>query len=439
MLTLKLITEEYDRVISGLEKKNFKGAREAIDNVLAIDKRRRETQQQNDALLAEQKKAAAEIGKLMKAGDKDAAEIAKARVAEMKEQSKALEEQKAQAEKDLITALCQIPNIPYDEVPEGKCAEDNWVVKSNLKECVEGEDTVGNWTCNPENKEAKVPHWELAKKYNLIDFDLGVKITGAGFPVYIGKGAQLQRALINFFLAEANKAGYTEIMPPTVVNQASGYGTGQLPDKEGQMYHCNLDDLYLIPTAEVPVTNIYRDVILDEKDLPIKNCAYTQCFRREAGSYGKDVRGLNRLHEFSKIEIVRIDTPEHSRESHKEMIAHVEGLLQKLELPYRILRLCGGDQSFTSAICYDFEVYSEAQGRWLEVSSVSNFDTYQANRLHCRYRREGAKKPELCHTLNGSALALPRIVAAILEDYQTPDGIRIPKVLVPYMGCDIIK
>ena len=439
MLTLKLITEEYDRVISGLEKKNFKGAREAIDNVLAIDKRRRETQQQNDALLAEQKKAAAEIGKLMKAGDKDAAEKAKARVAEMKEQSKALEEQKAQAEKDLITALCQIPNIPYDEVPEGKSAEDNWVVKSNLKECVEGEDTVGNWTCNPENKEAKVPHWELAKKYNLIDFDLGVKITGAGFPVYIGKGAQLQRALINFFLAEANKAGYTEIMPPTVVNQASGYGTGQLPDKEGQMYHCNLDDLYLIPTAEVPVTNIYRDVILDEKDLPIKNCAYTQCFRREAGSYGKDVRGLNRLHEFSKIEIVRIDTPEHSRESHKEMIAHVEGLLQKLELPYRILRLCGGDQSFTSAICYDFEVYSEAQGRWLEVSSVSNFDTYQANRLHCRYRREGAKKPELCHTLNGSALALPRIVAAILEDYQTPEGIRVPKVLVPYMGCDIIK
>lgn len=439
MLTLKLITEEYDRVISGLEKKNFKGAREAIDNVLAIDRERRETQQQNDALLAEQKKAAAEIGKLMKAGDKAAAEQAKARVAEMKEQTKALEEKKSQAENALAAALCQIPNIPYDEVPEGTCAEDNWVVKSNLKDCVEGEDTVGNWTCNPENKDAKVPHWELAKKYNLIDFDLGVKITGAGFPVYIGKGAQLQRALINFFLAEANKAGYTEIMPPTVVNQASGYGTGQLPDKEGQMYHCGLDDLYLIPTAEVPVTNIYRDVILDEKELPIKNCAYTQCFRREAGSYGKDVRGLNRLHEFSKIEIVRIDTPEHSRESHKEMIAHVEGLLQKLELPYRILRLCGGDQSFTSAICYDFEVYSEAQGRWLEVSSVSNFDTYQANRLHCRYRREGAKKPELCHTLNGSALALPRIVAAILEDYQTPEGIRVPKVLVPYMGCDIIK
>ncbi len=439
MLTLKLITEEYDRVISGLEKKNFKGAREAIDNVLAIDKRRRETQQQNDALLAEQKKAAAEIGKLMKAGDKDAAEKAKARVAEMKEQSKALEEQKAQAEKDLITALCQIPNIPYDEVPEGKCAEDNWVVKSNLKECVEGEDTVGNWTCNPENKEAKVPHWELAKKYNLIDFDLGVKITGAGFPVYIGKGAQLQRALINFFLAEANKAGYTEIMPPTVVNQASGYGTGQLPDKEGQMYHCNLDDLYLIPTAEVPVTNIYRDVILDEKDLPIKNCAYTQCFRREAGSYGKDVRGLNRLHEFSKIELVRIDKPEHSKASHKEMLDHVEGLLKKLELPYRILLLCGGDQSFTSAICYDFEVYSEAQKRWLEVSSVSNFDTYQANRLKCRFRNSETKKTELCHTLNGSALALPRIVASILENFQTEEGIRIPKALVPYMGCDMIK
>ena len=264
-----------------------------------------------------------------------------------------------------------------------------------------------------------------------------MKITGAGFPVYIGKGAQLQRALINFFLAEANKAGYTEIMPPTVVNAASGYGTGQLPDKEGQMYHCEVDDLYLIPTAEVPVTNIYRDVILDEKDLPIKNCAYTQCFRREAGSYGKDVRGLNRLHEFSKIEIVRIDTPEHSKESHKEMLDHVEGLLKKLELPYRILRLCGGDQSFTSAICYDFEVYSEAQGRWLEVSSVSNFDTYQANRLKCRYRNAD-KKVQLCHTLNGSALALPRIVASILEDNQTPEGIRIPKALVPYTGFEMI-
>lgn len=439
MLTLRLITEEYDRVINGLEKKHFKDAKVAIDKVLATDKARREAQQQADALLAEQKKCAAEIGRLMKAGDREAAEKVKENVARMKETSRQLDRQKQDAEKKLTELLCQIPNIPYDEVPEGSCADDNWVVKSNLKECVVGEDTVGNWTANPENDKALLPHWEIAAKYKLIDFDLGVKITGAGFPVYIGKGAQLQRALINFFLAEAGKAGYTEIMPPTVVNAASGYGTGQLPDKEGQMYHADLDDLYLIPTAEVPVTNIFRDVILDEKELPVKCCAYTQCFRREAGSYGKDVRGLNRLHEFSKIEIVRIDTPQHSAESHKEMLEHVEGLLQKLELPYRILRLCGGDQSFTSAICYDFEVYSEAQHRWLEVSSVSNFDTYQANRLKCRYRKEGSKKPELCHTLNGSALALPRIVASILENNQTPEGIRIPRALVPYMGCDIIN
>ena len=438
MLTLKLITEEKERVVKGLEKKHFSGAAEAIDGVIAVDKKRRETQQELDACLAEQKKAAAEIGKLMKAGDKAAAEEAKQQVAALKEKSKQLEEQKAEAEQELTTLLCQIPNIPYDEVPEGSCAEDNIVVKSNQKEC-DGTDTVGTWTANPANGEAKLPHWELAKKYNLIDFDLGVKITGAGFPVYVGMGARLQRALINFFLDEARASGYTEIMPPTVVNQASGYGTGQLPDKEGQMYHCEVDDLYLIPTAEVPVTNIYRDVILDEKDLPIKNCAYTQCFRREAGSYGKDVRGLNRLHEFSKIEIVRIDKPEHSKESHKEMLAHVEGLLKKLELPYRILLLCGGDQSFTSSICYDFEVYSEAQGRWLEVSSVSNFDTYQANRLKCRYRNSETKKTELCHTLNGSALALPRIVAAILENNQTEEGIRVPAALVPYMGCDIIK
>ncbi len=439
MLTLKLINEETERVIAGLEKKHFEGAREAIEKVQNIDRQRREAQQALDNNKQEANQLSKQIGMLMKDGKKDEAEAVKAKVAELKDAAKALQEKQDNAEKDLTTLLCQIPNIPYDEVPQGAHAEDNWVVKSNLKECVIGEDTVGNWTCNPENKDAKVPHWELAKKYNLIDFDLGVKITGAGFPVYIGKGAQLQRALINFFLAEASKAGYTEIMPPTVVNAASGYGTGQLPDKEGQMYHCEVDDLYLIPTAEVPVTNIYRDVILDEKDLPIKNCAYTQCFRREAGSYGKDVRGLNRLHEFSKIEIVRIDTPEHSAESHKEMLDHVEGLLKKLELPYRILRLCGGDQSFTSAICYDFEVYSEAQQRWLEVSSVSNFDTYQANRLHCRYRKSGDKKIELCHTLNGSALALPRIVASILEDYQTPEGIRVPKALVPYMGCDIIK
>ena len=439
MLTLKLITEQTDLVIKGLEKKHFAGAKEAIAEVIATDKKRREAQTTLDQNLSEAKKMAAEIGGLMKQGKKEEAEAIKAKVAGLKETNEALKQQMEAAEKELTAQLCQIPNIPYPEVPEGSCAEDNWVVKSNLKECVIGKDTVGNWDANPVVETAKLPHWELAKKYNLIDFDLGVKISGAGFPVYRGKGAQLQRALINFFLAEASKAGYEEIMPPTVVNAASGYGTGQLPDKEGQMYHCNLDDLYLIPTAEVPVTNIYRDVILDEKDLPIKNCAYTQCFRREAGSYGKDVRGLNRLHEFSKIEIVRIDKPEHSAESHKEMLAHVEGLLQKLELPYRILRLCGGDQSFTSAICYDFEVYSEAQKRWLEVSSVSNFDTYQANRLKCRYRNSETKKTELCHTLNGSALALPRIVAAILENNQTEEGIRIPAALQPYMGCDLIK
>jgi len=438
MLTLKLINEETERVIAGLEKKNFKGARQAVENVKNVDRKRREAQQALDSNKQESNILAKQIGKLMKEGNKDEVEAVKSKVAEMKEKAKMLQEEQDYAEQELTTLLCQIPNIPYDKVPEGKSAEDNWVVRSNLKECEIGKDTVGNWTCNPENKEAKLPHWELAKKYRLIDFDLGVKISGAGFPVYIGKGAQLQRALINFFLSEANKSGYTEIMPPTVVNAASGYGTGQLPDKEGQMYHCEVDDLYLIPTAEVPVTNIYRDVILDEKDLPIKNCAYTQCFRREAGSYGKDVRGLNRLHEFSKIEIVRIDKPEHSEQSHKEMLEHVEGLLKKLELPYRILLLCGGDQSFTSAICYDFEVYSEAQQRWLEVSSVSNFDTYQANRLKCRYRKGEDKKIELCHTLNGSALALPRIVASIIENNQTPEGIRVPKVLVPYMGCEII-
>ena len=438
MLTLKLINEETERVIRGLEKKHFPNAKEAIDEVLAVDKKRREAQQELDKCLNEQKQLSGQIGRLMKEGKKDEAEQVKAQVADLKEKSKQMDETMAKAQEEMTQLLCQIPNIPYDEVPEGKAAEDNHVVKSNLKECTEN-DTVGNWDVNPKlGIENPLPHWELAKKYNLIDFDLGVKITGAGFPVYIGKGARLQRALINFFLDEARKSGYTEIMPPTVVNAASGYGTGQLPDKEGQMYHCEVDDFYLIPTAEVPVTNIYRDVILDEKDLPIKNCAYTECFRREAGSYGKDVRGLNRLHEFSKIEIVRIDKPEHSKESHKEMLAHVEGLLKKLELPYRILLLCGGDQSFTSSICYDFEVYSEAQGRWLEVSSVSNFDTYQANRLKCRYRNAATKKTELCHTLNGSALALPRIVAALLENNQTAEGIKIPAALVPYCGFDMI-
>lgn len=425
MLTIKQINEDKEAVIRGLEKKKFTEARAAIDAVLAADGKRKSAQTELDAVLAEQKSLAKNIGAFMKAGQKEEAETAKARVAELKTRSAELEELKKAAEEERTQLLYTIPNVPYELVPEGTCAEDNVVVK-----------TGGQETTLPVDP---LPHWELAKKYDLIDFDLGVKITGAGFPVYKGLGARLQRALINFFLDEAREAGYLEIMPPTVVNEASGYGTGQLPDKEGQMYHCTLDNLYLIPTAEVPVTNIYRDVILEESELPIKNCAYTQCFRREAGSYGKDVRGLNRLHEFSKIEIVRIDRPEHSQQSHDEMLAHVEGLLQKLELPYRILRLCGGDMSFTAALCYDFEVYSEAQGRWLEVSSVSNFDSYQANRLHCRYRRAEDKKIELCHTLNGSALALPRIVAALLENFQTPEGIRIPKALQPYMGCEMIK
>ena len=423
MLTLKVISQETDKVLKGLEKKHFKNAKETIEKVLELDKARRAAQQELDNVLAQNKLLAAKVGQLMKAGSVDEANSVKAEVATLKAKAAELQEKMDAAADELQQVLYTIPNIPYDEVPEGVAAEDNVVDK-----------TGGTETVLPENA---LPHWELAKKYDLIDFDLGVKIAGAGFPVYKGKGAQLQRALINFFLDEARKAGYVEIMPPTVVNAASGYGTGQLPDKEGQMYHCDLDDLYLIPTAEVPVTNIYRDVILDEKQLPIKNCAYTQCFRREAGSYGKDVRGLNRLHEFSKVEIVRIDTPEHSKESHKEMLEHVEGLLKKLELPYRILRLCGGDMSFTAALCFDFEVYSEAQKRWLEVSSVSNFDTYQANRLKCRYRNAD-KKTELCHTLNGSALALPRIVAALLENNQTPEGIRIPKALVPYCGFEII-
>lgn len=423
MLTIKQITEDTAKVIKGLEKKHFANAKETIEQVLMLNDKRRSTQTVLDGNLAEANKLSKSIGMFMKQGNQEEANNAKARVAELKEINKNLQAEMDKAAEDLKQLLYTIPNIPYDEVPEGTGAEDNVVVKMG-----------GKLTDLPENP---LPHWELAKKYDLIDFDLGVKITGAGFPVYKGKGARLQRALINFFLTEAGNAGYTEIQPPTVVNADSGYGTGQLPDKEGQMYHCQVDDFYLIPTAEVPVTNIYRDVILDEKDLPIKNCAYTECFRREAGSYGKDVRGLNRLHEFSKVELVRIDKPEHSRESHQEMLDHVEGLLQKLELPYRILRLCGGDMSFTAAICYDFEVYSEAQKRWLEVSSVSNFDTYQANRLKCRYRNAD-KKVELCHTLNGSALALPRIVAALLEDFQTPEGIRIPKALVPYTGFEMI-
>lgn len=423
MLTLKVITEKTDEVLRGLEKKHFKGAQEAIDKVLELDKKRRAAQNELDRNLAEVNALSKSIGKLMKEGNKAEAESARAKVSEIKEGNKALEAAMNEAAEELQTLLCTIPNLPHESVPEGYGADDNKVEK------------LGGTT--PELSADAVPHWDLCKKYDLIDFELGVKITGAGFPVYKGKGARIQRALINFFLDEARDAGYLEIQPPYVVNAASGYGTGQLPDKEGQMYHANEDDLYLIPTAEVPVTNIYRDVILAENELPIKNCAYSACFRREAGSYGKDVRGLNRLHQFDKVEIVRIDKPEHSYESLKEMIAHVENLVTKLELPYRILRLCGGDMSFTSAITFDFEVYSAAQQRWLEVSSVSNFESYQANRLKCRYRT-GDKKTELCHTLNGSALALPRILAALLENNQTPEGIRIPKALVPYTGFEII-
>ena len=418
MLTLKLISEETERVIKGLEKKHFNGAKEAIDNVLALDKTRRETQQKLDKNLQECKLLSAQIGSLMKEKKTDEANAIKENVSKLKESAKNLEHQLDKTQEKLTELLCTIPNIPNDDVPEGKDASDNVIVKEGGQ--------------IPDLPEDALCHWDLCKKFNLINFDLGVKITGAGFPIYIGKMARFQRALEAFFLEEARKSGYLEIQPPY------GYGTGQLPDKEGQMYHCNMDNLYLIPTAEVPVTNIFRDVILDEKDLPIKRCAYSACFRREAGSYGKDVRGLNRLHQFDKVEIVRIDKPEHSYESLNEMLAHVEGLCQKLELPYHILRLCGGDMSFTSAICYDFEVYSAAQEKWLEVSSVSNFESYQANRLKCRYRNSETKKTELCHTLNGSALALPRIVATIIENNQTPEGIKVPKALIPYCGFDML-
>lgn len=424
MLTLKLISEETERVIKGLEKKHFNGAKEAIDNVLALDKTRRETQQKLDKNLQECKLLSAQIGSLMKEKKTDEANAIKENVSKLKESAKNLEHQLDKTQEKLTELLCTIPNIPNDDVPEGKDASDNVIVKEGGQ--------------IPDLPEDALCHWDLCKKFNLINFDLGVKITGAGFPIYIGKMARFQRALEAFFLEEARKSGYLEIQPPYVVNEASGYGTGQLPDKEGQMYHCNMDNLYLIPTAEVPVTNIFRDVILDEKDLPIKRCAYSACFRREAGSYGKDVRGLNRLHQFDKVEIVRIDKPVHSYESLNEMLAHVEGLCQKLELPYHILRLCGGDMSFTSAICYDFEVYSAAQKKWLEVSSVSNFESYQANRLKCRYRNSETKKTELCHTLNGSALALPRIVATIIENNQTPEGIKVPKALIPYCGFDML-
>ena len=424
MLTLKLISEETERVVKGLEKKHFENAKETIAQVLDIDKKRRESQQKLDKNKQEANQLSKKIGGLMKDKKMDEANEIKAQVADLKKEAKSLQDAMETAEHELTELLCTIPNIPNADVPEGKDASDNVVVKEG--------------GVIPDLPDDALCHWDLCKKYNLIDFDLGVKITGAGFPLYIGKMARFQRALEAFFLEEARKSGYLEVQPPFVVNQASGYGTGQLPDKEGQMYHVQLDDLYLIPTAEVPITNIFRDVILDEKDLPIKRCAYSACFRREAGSYGKDVRGLNRLHQFDKVELVRIDRPEHSYQSLQEMLNHVEGLCQKLELPYHILKLCGGDMSFTSSICYDFEVWSAAQKRWLEVSSVSNFETYQANRLKCRYRHTDDGKIELCHTLNGSALALPRIVASILENNQTPNGIRVPKALVPYCGFEMI-
>ncbi len=424
MLTLKLISEETERVVKGLEKKCFPNAREAVEKVLEYDRLRRESQQQLDANKQRQNQLSREIGGLMKSGKRDEANQVKEQVAQLKAADKALQEVMQKAQADMNEVLLTIPNIPTDEVPEGRDASSNVVVKEG--------------GVKPDLPEGSLCHWDLLKKFNLVDFDLGVKITGAGFPVYIGKMARFQRALEAFFLDEARKSGYTEVQPPLVVNEASGLGTGQLPDKEGQMYHANLDNLYLIPTAEVPVTNLFRDEIIEENELPIKCCAYSACFRREAGSYGKDVRGLNRLHQFDKVEIVRIDTPQHAEVSYQEMLDHVEGLLAKLELPYHILRLCGGDMSFTSAICHDFETWSAAQQRWLEVSSVSNFGSYPANRLHCRFRHADTKKIELCHTLNGSALALPRIVATIIENNQTPEGIRVPKVLVPYCGFEML-
>ena len=422
MLTLQLINENPEDVIRRLAIKQFDG-REPIMKVVELDKQRRAAQKQRDDNAAELNKMAAQIGALMKQGKKDEAEGAKSQVAALKTANKDIDDKLKAMEHEITEILLSVPNVPYKGVPEGKNSDDNVVEK-----------TGGPM---PDLPADALPHWELAKKYGIIDFDLGVKITGAGFPVYVGKGARLQRALIQFFLDEANKAGYTEIEPPYVVNEDSGLGTGQLPDKEGQMYHCEVDNFYLIPTAEVPVTNIYRNEIIPQSELPKKNCAYSACFRREAGSYGKDVRGLNRLHQFDKVEIVRIEKPENSYAALEEMKAHVQGLLEKLELPWHILRLCGGDTSFTSAITFDFEVWSGAQKRWLEVSSVSNFESYQANRLKCRYRGDD-KKTHLCHTLNGSALALPRIVAALLENNQTPEGIRIPKVLQKYTGFDII-
>ena len=422
MLTLKVLRDDPEAVVAKLKVKNF-DARPIVDKVLELDALRRRLQTESDALLARQKAKSAEIGSLMKQGLKDAAEAAKMEVAELKAKSGELLARMDEAGKELESQLVLMPNTPCPLVKPGKGAEDNEVVKTGGPEV--------------HLPEGALPHWDLARKYDIIDFDLGVKITGAGFPVYKGKGAKLQRALINFFLDCNTAAGYREVEPPVMVNAASGFGTGQLPDKEGQMYHANLDDFYMVPTAEVPVTNIFRDVILSQDEIPQRLTAYTPCFRREAGSYGKDVRGLNRLHQFDKVEIVRVEKPEDSYAALDDMVAHVESLVCKLGLRYRILRLCGGDLSFTSAITYDFELWSAAQQRWLEISSVSNFETYQSNRLHLRYR-DAEGKIQLAHTLNGSSLALPRVVAALLEDNQTPEGIIIPEILRPYTGFDRI-
>jgi seryl-tRNA synthetase len=424
MLQLNTIREHKDEVLKRLAIKNFGKAEEIINKIIEIDADRRQTQKDSDNLKSEANAIAKQVGELMRAGKKDEAEVVKAKTAELKEKEKQLGDVLAAKEKEIHDLLCLVPNLPNETVPPGKTPEDNKVVYENVEP--------------PILFDGAVPHWELTTKYDLIDFELGVKITGAGFPVYKGKGAKLQRALINFFLDRATAAGYREIMPPLMVNEASGFGTGQLPDKEGQMYHATIDNFYLIPTAEVPITNIYRDVILKESELPVKNCGYTPCFRREAGSYGKDVRGLNRLHQFDKVEIVQIAHPEKSYEILEEMRNYVAELLGELELPFRILKLCGGDMSFASALTYDLEVWSAAQKRWLEVSSVSNFEAFQSNRLKCRFKGADGKT-QLAHTLNGSALALPRIVASLLENNQTPEGIKIPKVLVPYTGFEIIN
>jgi seryl-tRNA synthetase len=424
MLTINLIREKKDFIIERLKIKNFNSA-EILNKIISLDASRREIQTKTDLMQAEMNRISKEIGALMKDGKKKEAEEAKEKTYKLKDDIKILSEKIAPIDIELKNEIVKLPNLPHESVAPGHGADDNVKVKEGGK--------------MPVLPESALPHWDLIKKYDIIDFDLGIKLTGAGFPVYKGKGAKLERSLINFFLDEGAKAGYLEIMPPIMVNEDSGFGTGQLPDKEGQMYHADIDNFYLIPTAEVPVTNIYRDVILNAEDLPVKNMAYTPCFRREAGSWGAHVRGLNRLHQFDKVEIVRIAHPDHSYDSLEEMVSHVEGLISKLGLPYRILRLCGGDMSFTSALTYDFEVWSGAQKRWLEVSSTSNFESFQSNRLKCRFKEKGEKQTRLAHTLNGSALALPRIVAAILENNQSEAGIKIPDVLVPYTGFDMIN